>query len=61
MRGQVIAEPIAPYPPGIPVIYPGEKVSGEVFDFLNMIKMKKIHLHGPTDRSLKTVKICVKA
>ena len=32
--GKVAAEVVAPYPPGIPVLCPGEKISQEVLEFL---------------------------
>lgn len=33
-EGKVAAEVVAPYPPGVPVICPGEKIGAEVLEFL---------------------------
>jgi len=36
-EGQICAETIAPYPPGIPVLLPGERITAEVIEYLKMI------------------------
>lgn len=53
-KGAVAGEMIAPYPPGIPVIYPGERMSGELWELLTQYKRDKRHIHGPSDVSLDT-------
>ena len=58
MRGKIAAEPAAPYPPGIPAIYPGELVTDEIFEYLSAAKAEGLHMHGPGDRSLSTFRIC---
>ncbi|MBQ2042600.1 MAG: hypothetical protein II485_05375, partial [Firmicutes bacterium] len=55
--GRISGEMIAPYPPGIPVIYPGERISQEVWDFLEEVRLRKGHLHGPADTELNTIQI----
>lgn len=57
--GRVAAEMIAPYPPGIPVIYPGERMSQEVWDFIDQYRREHGHFHGPGDPELKTFKAVV--
>jgi len=58
MIGKVAAEPAVPYPPGIPVLYPGEIITEEIFEFLDGIKKENRHLHGIGDKSLKSLRIC---
>ncbi|MBI9108502.1 MAG: aminotransferase class I/II-fold pyridoxal phosphate-dependent enzyme [Spirochaetales bacterium] len=58
ITGKVAAEPAAPYPPGIPVLYPGEIITKEIFEFLNSVKAAGRHMHGPGDHSLSTFRIC---
>lgn len=53
-KGRVVAEMIAPYPPGIPVIYPGERMSEEVWDYIEAFRQRNGHLHGPSDPKLST-------
>jgi arginine/lysine/ornithine decarboxylase len=35
--GRVSAEMICPYPPGIPIVAPGERLTGEVVDYLQQL------------------------
>jgi len=56
-KGQVMAEYIAPYPPGIPLIYQGERMSDDVWEYLNEVKARKGHIHGPSDVTLETVQV----
>ena len=53
-KGRIASEMIAPYPPGIPVIYPGERVSEEVWDYVEAFRQRNGHLHGPSDAKLST-------
>ncbi len=55
--GKVSAEMIAPYPPGIPLIYQGERMSQEVWDYLEEVRRRKGHMHGPSDVELNTLQI----
>ncbi|MDD3350781.1 MAG: aminotransferase class V-fold PLP-dependent enzyme [Eubacteriales bacterium] len=51
-KGEVAGEMIAPYPPGIPVIYPGEIMTAEVWDYIESYRVCGRHLHGPADPTL---------
>lgn len=53
-KGRIASEMIAPYPPGIPVIYPGERMSEEVWSYVEAFRQRNGHLHGPSDRKLST-------
>ena len=55
--GKISAEMIAPYPPGIPLIYQGERMSQEVWDYLEEVRLRKGHMHGPSDAELNTLQI----
>ncbi len=56
-RGKISAEVIAPYPPGIPCLLPGELISENVYEYLEFLKKGKISLYGPGDSSLTRVRI----
>ena len=56
-RGKISAEWIAVYPPGIPVICPGEIITSEVIDYLLQVKAMGLHTQGIEDTSLTTVKV----
>ena len=54
-KGLVVAEYIAPYPPGIPLIYQGERMSDDVWEYLEEVRQRKGHIHGPSDVNLDTI------
>lgn len=55
--GEIVAENIIPYPPGIPLLVPGEKLEQEHIDYLNYIMRKGSRVVGTEDKSLKTLHI----
>jgi arginine/lysine/ornithine decarboxylase len=55
--GEAAAEMVAPYPPGIPVVYPGEIVTQEIWDYLENFRAAGRHLHGPADGTLSELKV----
>jgi arginine decarboxylase len=54
---RVSAEAIAGYPPGIPVLLPGERITGEVIAYLRELKRSGARLHGASDPEF--TRICV--
>lgn len=54
-RGRIAAELAAPYPPGIPVLAPGERITPEVIEYLERCRVLGVHLHGPADPTLHTI------
>ena len=55
--GRTAAESVIPYPPGIPLIHPGEVFSRDIVDQLRLFREYHIPLQGAADRSVST--ICV--
>ena len=55
--GRVSAEAIAGYPPGIPVLLPGERITTDVIEYLRSLKAVGARLHGASDPDFAT--ICV--
>lgn len=55
--GRIAAEVIAPYPPGIPVLVPGERITTPVIEYLLFARKLGHHLQGPTDPSLATIQV----
>lgn len=55
--GRVSAETIACYPPGIPVICPGERITGEIVDYLAGLRSVGMHFQGCYDTGLETVMV----
>ncbi|WP_427172697.1 aminotransferase class I/II-fold pyridoxal phosphate-dependent enzyme [Arthrobacter sp. 92] len=55
--GRVAAEQITPYPPGIPVIVPGERINEAVIDYLESGLQARMVLPDPADPSLNTIRV----
>lgn len=55
--GRVAAEIIAPYPPGIPLLCPGEEITRELIEVILTMKAQSFSFHGPEDRSLETLNV----
>lgn len=55
--GRVAAEQITPYPPGIPVIVPGERINSEVVDYLMSGLKAGMVLPDPADPTLATIRV----
>ncbi|HKG67146.1 MAG TPA: amino acid decarboxylase [Solirubrobacteraceae bacterium] len=55
--GRVSAESIAGYPPGIPALLPGERITAELIAYLRELRDAGARLHGASDPSFET--ICV--
>lgn len=54
---RISAELICPYPPGIPVLMPGEAISQDAIDYLRQVLALGGRITGCSDPSLKTLKV----
>jgi arginine decarboxylase len=57
--GRISCESIAGYPPGVPTLLPGERVTAAVVDYLRELTAVGARLHGAADPSLATVRVLV--
>lgn len=55
--GRTCAELITPYPPGIPLLCPGEVFSAEHVEYLSRVLAAGVPLEGPADPTLQTVRV----
>ncbi len=55
--GRISCESIAGYPPGIPALLPGERVSADVIDNLRQTAAAGSRLHGASDPTLTTIAV----
>jgi lysine decarboxylase len=53
--GRVSAEAIAGYPPGIPALLPGERITDEAVAYLRELKAAGARLHGASDPTFRTI------
>jgi lysine decarboxylase len=55
--GRICAEQITPYPPGIPVIIPGERITVELLDYLRSGVSAGMQLPDAADPALDTIRV----
>ncbi len=57
--GRIAAESLAAYPPGIPNVLPGERLTRETADYVSEVVEHGGWVRGAVDRSLKTIRVVV--
>jgi arginine/lysine/ornithine decarboxylase len=55
--GRICAETLTPYPPGIPVIAPGEEITREIIDYLRLELKAGVRIQGPFDGELRVIRV----
>ena len=55
--GRIAAESLAAYPPGIPNVLPGERLTRETLDYIAESVSHGGHVRGGSDRLLKTLRV----
>lgn len=53
--GRICSEMIIPYPPGIPVLMPGEVINQEVYEYLKLCLRQGIKINGTSDIRLQKI------
>ncbi|KAK4432719.1 Arginine decarboxylase [Sesamum alatum] len=56
--GEICGELICPYPPGIPVLIPGEVITERALQYLLHVKSKGATISGAADRFLSSLVVC---
>ena len=55
--GAVSAETVAFYPPGVPLLCPGEEITAELVDYIRRYQAMGMRLSGPADGRLETIRV----
>lgn len=58
--GRIAAEEITPYPPGVPLVFPGEIITKEMAQYIAELKTAGFKITGPADTSLRRVRVVAK-
>ena len=58
--GETAAEFLMCYPPGIPILAPGERITQEILDYVKYAKRKGCQLTGTQDMTLKRLQVMAK-
>ena len=59
--GRIAAESLAAYPPGIPNVLPGERLTAETWEYVQAILAHGGSLRGASDRTLRTARVAVES
>ncbi len=54
--GYICGEFVMCYPPGIPILAPGERITGEIIDYINYARAKGCFLTGTEDMNIENIK-----
>ena len=57
--GRVAAESLAAYPPGIPNVLPGERLTAETLDYIEETIAHGGWLRGASDQALRTLRVAI--
>jgi arginine decarboxylase len=55
--GRISSESIASYPPGVPALLPGERISAETVAYLRELAQSGARLHGASDPLFETINV----
>jgi len=55
--GKISAEFVMCYPPGIPIVMPGEAITPEIIEYINECKVRGCLITGPVDANLKKIMV----
>lgn len=55
--GEIASELVVPYPPGVPVLAPGELITSDIVAYLQEELAHGTYMRGPADPSLATVRV----
>jgi arginine decarboxylase len=58
-KGRIAAESLAAYPPGVPNVLPGERLSAETLEFIADSMAHGGQVRGASDRTLQTVRVVI--
>lgn len=56
-NGRICTEFVMCYPPGIPILAPGERITQEIIDYILYAKMKGCSLTGPEDEKVERLNV----
>jgi len=59
--GRIAAESLAAYPPGIPNVLPGERITAATWSYIQAILAHGGSLRGASDRTLRTARVAVES
>ncbi len=55
--GEIAAEAVSPYPPGVPVVVPGQRITPTIVRFLEQGMAEGMYVKGANDPSLEELRV----
>jgi arginine/lysine/ornithine decarboxylase len=55
--GRITAEFVPAFPPGIPILAPGEQITGEILEYIRYSKEKGCAMTGPEDLNIAQLNV----
>ncbi|WP_306432932.1 hypothetical protein [Paenibacillus sp. J22TS3] len=55
--GRIAAEMVIPYPPGIPILYPGELITKQTVELLQILHKSQAKCQGTEDPSMRSIRV----
>ena len=55
--GYISAQTLTPYPPGLPILTPGERITKDTIDYLKSLASYMVRVSGQETETLKTIKV----
>ena len=56
-EGRICSEFVMCYPPGIPILAPGEKITGQILEYIRYAKEKGCSMTGPEDPDIEKLNV----
>ncbi len=56
-KGRICSEFVMCYPPGIPILAPGEKITREILNYIEYAKAKGCSMTGPEDPNIEQLNV----
>jgi lysine decarboxylase len=55
--GLICGEIVTPYPPGIPILRPGDVITQQIIDYIILEIEEGAHIQGPVDHTVNTIRV----
>jgi lysine decarboxylase len=55
--GKISAEAITPYPPGVPIVAPGERIQAATIEYLRLGVREGMYISGMSDPTCETIRV----
>ena len=59
IEGKICGELVMCYPPGIPILTPGERITADIIEYIKFAKEKGCSLQGTLDPAVELINVIV--